>query len=574
MPALVLTSTVAAELGHNTSASAAYNKTNNAANFTGTTKLTVAGLTQAVSSAIEDDSWNPVTPAHVSNTDIHTLFPGKKVRCHVTPWFGQTNHASIGVNYNTTAWANATIADMKRRGFDGCIIDWYGSGRPEDATTLKLQTAIAAAGSFDYIIMVDQGGYSTLAGLQTELSYLQTQYLSDPNYATQGGKPILQFFGLPLSSANYTTAKAAMTTACHWMVQGTSPGTYADGTFDWVQPWSTGIPSDRYNAAATNAYLTGMHSSALTSMPCISPKFNGYVTGVKEAGYKEGYILPPDSGKCWLSQAATVAANYPTNMIGIQVATWSDWEEGTPVEPGIDNAIVVAAHVTGNVLSWSVSGGTGDESTIASYALWASPDGVNLGPLGTQATGGSKTFDLTTITGWATGAYQLYVIAIGQSCIINRSAPTVAYTAPTITPPPPPPPPTVSTFSGNITGTFTINLTPGAKLVPLDPAANQTWQASVQVNGEVLTFFVYLHFNEIAGYWVMSVYDSARNPLLASVPLVTGLNVFQQHQSLGIGSMYILNASGTPQDSPDDTDLGNDFVMVWDDAASLELALA
>lgn len=426
---LTLTTTVAAQLGHNTSSSAAYNQANEASNFTGITWLTTAGATQAVNSALEDDSWNPITPAHVSPVSVHTLFPGTSVPIfgHITPWSGSTSHTSIGVNYNTTAWANAAVADMKRRGFDGCIIDWYGSGRFEDSVTLLLQTAIAAAGGFKYIIMVDQGGYSTLAGLQTELSYLEGQYLSDPNYAIHAGKPILQFFGLPLSSANYTTAKAGMTTPSHWMVQGTSPGTYADGTFDWVQPWSTGIPSDRYNAAATNAYLTGMHSSAKTSMPCLAPKFNGYVTNVKESGYKKGYVLPSDYGTCWLSQAATITANYPTNMIGIQVATWSDYEEGTEIETSIDNSITVLSSITGPTLSWSVSGGTGDETTISSYAIMATPDGVSAAIIGTQAPGGSKTLNLSTVSGLDV-PYQIYVIAVGVACVRGQNSSPILFT--------------------------------------------------------------------------------------------------------------------------------------------------
>jgi hypothetical protein len=101
------------------------------------------------------------------------------------------------------------------------------------------------------------------------------------------------------------------------------------------------------------------------------------------------------------------------------------------------------------------------------------------------------------------------------------------------------------------------------QLIPLDNAPNQTWQVSVSVNGAVQTFFVILRYNEIAGYWAMTIEDSNQNLLVDSLPLLTGLNLLRQFQSLQIGSVFILNVSGVAQDSPDNTDLGSDFQMIW-----------
>lgn len=103
------------------------------------------------------------------------------------------------------------------------------------------------------------------------------------------------------------------------------------------------------------------------------------------------------------------------------------------------------------------------------------------------------------------------------------------------------------------------------QLVPLDNAPNQTWQVSVAVNGGVQTFFATLRYNEIAGYWAMTLQDANQNLLLDSVPLLTGLNLTHQFQSLGIGDVYILNVSGVAQDSPTGADLGTDFQLVWTD---------
>jgi hypothetical protein len=104
--------------------------------------------------------------------------------------------------------------------------------------------------------------------------------------------------------------------------------------------------------------------------------------------------------------------------------------------------------------------------------------------------------------------------------------------------------------------------------VPLDSAPNQTWSVSVSINGGVSTFFLELNFNEIANYWTMNISNSVQTLLLSGIPLLTGLNLLAQYAYLMIGSIFILNVSGTPQDSPISSDLGNDFVMVWGDNIS------
>lgn len=107
------------------------------------------------------------------------------------------------------------------------------------------------------------------------------------------------------------------------------------------------------------------------------------------------------------------------------------------------------------------------------------------------------------------------------------------------------------------------------QIVPLTSSPNQTIQVSLSVDGSVLPLFLYFNFNETAGYWVMQVSDANRNVLLTNIPLLCGVfpaaNILGQYAYLGIGSAYVLNASGIAEDSPDDSSLGTDFVLVWGD---------
>ncbi len=109
-----------------------------------------------------------------------------------------------------------------------------------------------------------------------------------------------------------------------------------------------------------------------------------------------------------------------------------------------------------------------------------------------------------------------------------------------------------------------------AQIIPITPnSGNQTLQVTLSVDGGVLKLQLTLAYNAMAGYWVMTIADNSGNLILDSIPLVTGAypaaNVLEQFAYLAIGSAFIINASGVAQDHPDSTNLGSDFLLLWDD---------
>ena len=68
----------------------------------------------------------------------------------------------------------------------------------------------------------------------------------------------------------------------------------------------------------------------------------------------------------------------------------------------------------------------------------------------------------------------------------------------------------------------------------------------------------------------VGINDASGNALLTDVPLLCGVfpagNILGQFAYLAIGSAYIVNVSGVSQDSPDDTNLGTDFQLIWGDS--------
>jgi hypothetical protein len=107
------------------------------------------------------------------------------------------------------------------------------------------------------------------------------------------------------------------------------------------------------------------------------------------------------------------------------------------------------------------------------------------------------------------------------------------------------------------------------QIIPLTPDPYQKMQTVVNIDNQNLTLNVTLNYNEIAGYWVLGIADSAGNVLLSSIPVVTGKvpsgNLLEQYSYLNIGSWIVVKTSSISMDYPDDKNLGTDFVLIVSD---------
>ena len=250
---------------HNTSAFSAYSSNRFDTNFTPATSwVDTNGLTIPIDPTKTDRSLNPVTPGHVSKMDVHTLIPSRpdlRWFAHATPWFGPANHIPIGLTNDSDAYVTAMINDMKNRGFNGVIIDWYGKSDITDNVTLRLKRILAGipGNTFTYILMLDKGvkGGTNIANLETQIHYCQTNYFTDPNYEREpasNGLPILLFFGVrhAIGSTGMTTVKnntEASGGDMVWVEQGISyiDEAWEDETFQWTDNFNQGTPPPSNN---------------------------------------------------------------------------------------------------------------------------------------------------------------------------------------------------------------------------------------------------------------------------------------------------------------------------------------
>ncbi|MBZ9633078.1 phage baseplate plug protein [Clostridium sp. FP1] len=103
-------------------------------------------------------------------------------------------------------------------------------------------------------------------------------------------------------------------------------------------------------------------------------------------------------------------------------------------------------------------------------------------------------------------------------------------------------------------------------IVPLTPSPNQSFTCTIPIDGKSITFNFFLRYNTLAQYWIMELYDTKKNTIIVSVPLICGLNLLEQYSYLRIGSAYIYKVDTTLKtNKPDDTNLGTYFILVWSD---------
>jgi len=111
------------------------------------------------------------------------------------------------------------------------------------------------------------------------------------------------------------------------------------------------------------------------------------------------------------------------------------------------------------------------------------------------------------------------------------------------------------------------------QIVPLTTDPNQSFEVPLAIDGTVTSLYCALRYNEIAGFWVLTVSNAQGTLIIDSLPLLTGNdsagNILGQFAYLGIGSAFVLNVSGVAApDYPDDEDLGTDYQLLWDNTPS------
>ena len=418
--------------------------------FKATTTL-AAETTNNTSAA---DSFTTQTNGNIGATNIskaptrNLLYPGStaKIYAHLVPWFGFGDHMNVGYTSNDTVQVQKQVNDMLSRGLDGAIIDWYGRGEFNkhfvyyDQATQGFMHQSELHPGFTFAIMHDAGALKACAAtlgcdvtqtLIDDLNYAIVTYSGSPAYLHSGGRPVFYFFGHEAYTIDWTRVRAGVAGNPMFIFRNGSGFTkpQSNGAFSWVEP--TTVTST--NLMAIN-YLDNYYKTAL-SMPTAYSTGSGY-KGFNDtlAAWGTNRIIDQQCGQTWLKTIAETGKFYSTTnqMLGIQLVTWNDYEEGSEIESGIDNCVTVSASVAGTVVSWSIAG---QMNTVDHFTVFASQDGTNLMWLADAATTVSS-LDLAKFSLNA-GNYTIFIKAVGKPSLTNKMSAgvqlTVANQPPTAT---------------------------------------------------------------------------------------------------------------------------------------------
>jgi len=393
------TTTLAAETGNNTSTSNSFQGTKNG---------------------------NPA-PGNVSKVDTHALlYSGSttKVFAHYMPWFGQGGHVNIGYSADDPNQANATVNDMVSRGIQGVVVDWYGQNFSfEDTATQLMLDAAEQHSGFQFAVMIDAGGIKgdPTSGVISELGYAWQKYMQSGSYMKMSGRPVVFYFGVESLGVNWTTVRNSIQGNPIFIFENSAgfSDSFSDGGFAWVGAF--GNPADWGQSYLDNFYAAGQANSGKHTVGSTKKGFDDTI-----ASWSMNRVINQNCGQTWLNTFADIGAHYSSSrqLETLQLVTWNDYEEGTAIEMGIDNCVSISGSASGSGLSWSISG---NENTINHYTVYISSDGQNLMPV-TDVAAGTHSLDLSQF-GFASGAYTVYVKAVGQPSIRNHMSGPIGYTS-------------------------------------------------------------------------------------------------------------------------------------------------
>jgi len=403
---IVPTTTLAKETANNTSASSSF-----------------AGLDNDVPRAGNVSKSRTATLLYSGNTT--------KMYVHFMGWFGGTSHINVGYSSSDPSQVHRQVSDMKSRGFSGAILDWYGPGSGSDTVAALLRTEAESQG-WQFALTEDVGAISSYAGsnicdgtqkLINDLNYIASTYEGSSAYLRVNGRPVILFFGVDAYFIDWPRVRAQVSGDPLFLFRNsggiTSPN--SDGGFSW-QTTNMANPYDMGLSYLDNYYGTAVANPSRVSFGSGYPGFND-----TDASWTGNRVQHRQCGSTWVKTMAEANRYYSTStqMPFLQVVTWNDYEEGTAIEPGIDNCLDVYAHMSGSTLYWSLSG-TGSPTTISYFRVFISTDGVNLMRL-KDVSSGTRSLSLSGYGLSTATKFTLYVKAMGKPSIQDQMSAPVTY---------------------------------------------------------------------------------------------------------------------------------------------------
>lgn len=102
-------------------------------------------------------------------------------------------------------------------------------------------------------------------------------------------------------------------------------------------------------------------------------------------------------------------------------------------------------------------------------------------------------------------------------------------------------------------------------IIPITATPNHKFSSKIPVDGKNIILGFELQYNELAGYWIITIHNERGEPLIAGIPAVPAQNILEQYDYLEIGRAYIVPAQTLKEQWPSRYTLGAQWYLVWGD---------
>jgi hypothetical protein len=267
--------------------------------------------------------------------------PASPVLAFYYPWYNKGDFdrsrmwdvPASPYNSDDRATIELQVREASGAGITGFISSWMGSGNRTDHNFATLLD-VSKGTSFASTIYFESSSFGSPQEVVDNLRYFMSTYGSNPNLSKVGGKPAI-FFWNPGAIGSLSTWKTIRSQVdpqeqWHWNVETDRPDSWLD-VFDGVHLFS---------AASWTGDATATYKSMRTKVDAASAR-----TGERKfwaAGVAPGWdnsregsptpVLVSRSDGAYYSQRwdSAIASNPDI----ITVTSWSEWGEGTEIEPG------------------------------------------------------------------------------------------------------------------------------------------------------------------------------------------------------------------------------------------------
>ena len=260
----------------------------------------------------------PGPSASPGAADIQPGFPIRAAFYY--PWFPEAwnqqgfnpftrYHPTLGFyDSSSTAVVQSHIASMQAAGLTAGISSWWGRDTPTDG---RVSALLANAGSFRWALYYEKEGTTdpSVAEIHADLAYIAAKYGDQTAYLRVDGRPVVFVYG----------GADGCAMADRWKAANAGVNAYVDLKI-FVGYRTCASQPDGWHQYAPAAARDHQKGYAFT----ISPGFDKR----SEAGPR----LPRDLARWVTDVAAMKASGEPWQLI----TTFSEWGEGTQVEPSTE----------------------------------------------------------------------------------------------------------------------------------------------------------------------------------------------------------------------------------------------